>query len=234
MGMRPLTPDILLRAYAMGVFPMARSRDDARLYWIDPEQRGILPLDGFHVSRSLRRTLRRGGFEIRIDTAFEAVMRACGESTAKRPDSWINDEIVRLFVQLFRRGLAHSVESWRDGELVGGLYGLALGGAFFGESMFSRATDASKAALVHLVARLRLGGFVLLDTQFVTDHLQGFGAVEISRDDYRRRLAEAIECQAVFDSTPGIPWEAALAPPRPGHAAASPPSIILARRPAAD
>ncbi|WP_173982968.1 leucyl/phenylalanyl-tRNA--protein transferase [Magnetospirillum sp. SS-4] len=232
--MRPLTPDILLRAYAMGVFPMARSRDDARLHWIDPERRGILPLDGFHVSRSLRRTLRRGGFEMRVDTAFETVMRACGESTARRPDSWINDEIIRLFAQLFRRGLAHSVESWRDGELVGGLYGLALGGAFFGESMFSRATDASKVALVHLVARLRLGGFALLDTQFVTDHLQGFGAVEISRDDYHRRLAEAIDREAEFDPAPDIPWEAALAPAPTGHAPSAPTSMVLARRPAPD
>jgi leucyl/phenylalanyl-tRNA--protein transferase len=208
--MRPLTSDIVLRAYAMGVFPMARSRDESRLYWIDPEQRGVLPLDRFHVSRSLRRTLRRGEFEIRVDTAFEAVMRACGEPSGTRPDSWINEEIIRLFVELFHLGLAHSVECWRDGCLVGGLYGMALGAAFFGESMFSRVTDASKVALVHLVARLKMGGYCLLDTQFVTDHLQQFGAVEIPRGEYRLRLAEAIDRQAIFDRRPDVPWDLAL------------------------
>ncbi len=209
--MGPLTSNVLVRAYAMGVFPMARSRDDPRLYWIDPEQRGILPLEGFHVSKRLRKTLRQGGFEIRCDTAFETVMRACGEPTDDRPDSWINEEIVRLFVELFRLGLAHSVETWRDGRLVGGLYGLGLGAAFFGESMFSRETDASKVALVHLVARLKHGGFLLLDTQFVTTHLQQFGAVEIPRDDYQDRLSAAIDRPAQFDRGPGVNWEEALA-----------------------
>ncbi|MDO8605688.1 MAG: leucyl/phenylalanyl-tRNA--protein transferase [Phaeospirillum sp.] len=210
--MGPLTSDLLVRAYSMGVFPMARSRDDPRLYWIDPEQRGILPLETFHVSKRLRRTLRKGGFEIRCDTAFEAVMRACGEPTDDRPDSWINEEIVRLFVELFRLGLAHSVETWRDGRLVGGLYGLGLGAAFFGESMFSRETDASKVALVHLVARLKLGGFRLLDTQFVTAHLQQFGAVEIPRHAYQDLLAAAIGQNAYFDRRPGLDWQAALLP----------------------
>ncbi|TAN78141.1 MAG: leucyl/phenylalanyl-tRNA--protein transferase [Magnetospirillum sp.] len=208
--MGPLTSDLLLRAYAMGVFPMARSRDDPRLYWIDPERRGILPLETFHVSKRLRKTLRRGGFKVRCDTAFEAVMRACGEATDDRPDSWINEEIVRLFVELSRLGLAHSVETWRDGRLVGGLYGLGLGAAFFGESMFSRETDASKVALVHLVARLKLGGFHLLDTQFVTAHLQQFGAIEIPRSDYQERLSAAIDQPAWFDRGPGVDWEAAL------------------------
>lgn len=208
--MRALTADLLLHAYAAGIFPMARSRSDARLYWIDPEQRGILPLTGFHVSHRLRRTLRRGGFEIRCDSAFEAVMRACGAPAPDRPETWINDQIVRLFVDLHQRGLAHSVEAWQDGILVGGLYGLALGAAFFGESMFSRRTDASKVALVHLVARLKAGGFRLLDTQFVTAHLSRFGAIEIPRQDYRRLLSDALIRPARFDPSPGLEWERAL------------------------
>lgn len=208
--MRPLTSDLLLRAYASGIFPMARSRDENRLYWIDPERRGILPLDAFHIPRSLRKTLRNEAFEIRCDTAFEAVMRACGEATADRPDTWINDQIVRLFVELFELGLAHSVEVWQDGELAGGLYGLALGGAFFGESMFSRRTDASKVALVHLVARLRHGGFRLLDTQFVTDHLKQFGTREIPRAEYQERLADALDERAWFNRDSVIPWELAI------------------------
>lgn len=208
--MRPLTSDLLLRAYASGIFPMARSRDENRLYWIDPERRGILPLDAFHIPRSLRKTLRNEAFEIRCDTAFETVMRACGEATADRPDTWINDQIVRLFVELFELGLAHSVEVWQDGELAGGLYGLALGGAFFGESMFSRRTDASKVALVHLVARLRHGGFRLLDTQFVTDHLKQFGTREIPRAEYQERLADALDERAWFNRDSVIPWELAI------------------------
>jgi leucyl/phenylalanyl-tRNA--protein transferase len=209
--MHPLNADLLLRAYASGIFPMARSRDELRLYWIDPEQRGILPLDGFHVPRSLRRTLKSERFEIRCDSAFETVMRACAEPTPERPESWINERIVGLFVELHGLGLAHSVEVWEDGRLAGGLYGLALGGAFFGESMFSRRTDASKAALVHLVARLRHGGFRLLDTQFVTEHLRQFGAVEIPREQYHARLAAALEQPARFDPSPAVPWELALA-----------------------
>lgn len=209
--MRPLTSDLLLRAYAMGIFPMARSREDPRLYWIDPDLRGILPLETFHVPRSLRKTLRRGLFEIRLDSAFEAVMQGCAETGAARPDTWINEEIVRLFVELHRLGLAHSVETWLDGQLVGGLYGLGLGAAFFGESMFSRATDASKVALVHLVARLKRGGFQLLDTQFVTDHLARFGATEIPRHDYLRRLAQALDLPVAFYRGP-VAWEDALTP----------------------
>jgi leucyl/phenylalanyl-tRNA--protein transferase len=208
--MRTLTADMLVRAYAAGIFPMARHRDDPRLYWIDPDQRGILPLADFRVSHRLRRTLRGAAFEIRCDTAFEAVLRACGEPTPDRPDSWINESIVRLFVELHRLGLAHSVESWSDGALVGGLYGLALGGAFFGESMFSRRTDASKVALVHLVARLKAGGFTLLDTQFVTDHLRQFGAVEISRHEYRWRLSAALVTPARFDPVSDPGWAAAI------------------------
>lgn len=196
--MVPLTPELVLQAYAIGVFPMAETRDDPELFFVDPSKRGILPLDGFHIPRSLARTVRRGIFEIRCNSDFEGVLRGCAEPAEGRRDTWINEEIIRLFLEFRRMGLAHSVESWRDGRLVGGLYGLALGGAFFGESMFSRETDASKVALVDLVARLKLGGFVLLDTQFVTSHLTRFGAVEIPREEYKNRLAEALTVTARF------------------------------------
>jgi leucyl/phenylalanyl-tRNA--protein transferase len=200
--MTRLTADLLLNAYAVGIFPMAESRDDPDLYWIDPERRGVLPLDAFHVPRSLRRALRRGRFEVRVDTAFDAVVAACAAATTTRPESWINGEIERLYCELHLRGHGHSVETWCDGALVGGLYGISLGGAFFGESMFSRETDASKVALVHLVARLSIGGFILLDTQFVTSHLARFGATEIPRADYRRRLGRALRLPATFPCTP--------------------------------
>ena len=170
---------------------MAESADDTELFWVDPRRRGILPLDAFHVARRLRRVVRRRNFEIRCDSAFEDVIRACSEASEKRPNTWINDEIVRLYAALFARGAAHSVECWRDDRLAGGLYGVSLGAVFFGESMFSRENDASKVALVHLVARLRLGGFRLLDTQFLTPHLARFGGIEISRRHYHRLLAEA-------------------------------------------
>jgi leucyl/phenylalanyl-tRNA--protein transferase len=195
-----LTPDILVRAYGAGVFPMAESADDPELFWVDPRRRGILPLDAFHVARRLRRVVRQQIFEIRCDSAFEDVIRACAAASEKRPNTWINDEIVRLYAALFARGAAHSVECWRVGELVSGLYGVSLGAAFFGESMFSRESDASKVALVHLVARLRLGGFRLLDTQFLTPHLARFGGIEISRKHYHRLLAEALSYRAVFPS----------------------------------
>ena len=181
-----------------GVFPMAELADDPELFWVDPHRRGILPLDAFHVSRRLRRVLRRGHFEIRCDLDFEAVMRGCAEATEKRPNTWINDEIVRLYGALCARGAAHSVECRQAGALVGGLYGVSIGAAFFGESMFSRVTDASKVALVHLVARLRLGGYRLLDTQFLTPHLARFGGIEISRARYHRLLAEALGYRAFF------------------------------------
>ncbi|MBT3535674.1 MAG: leucyl/phenylalanyl-tRNA--protein transferase [Rhodospirillaceae bacterium] len=187
-----ITPDIVLKAYAAGIFPMSEGRDDPEMFWVDPEQRGILPLDSFHLPRRLARTVRREPYEIRIDSAFAAVMTACATPAAGRWTTWINDEIQQLFTELHRRGHAHSIETWADGELAGGLYGIALGGAFFGESMFSRRTDASKVALVHLVARLLAGGFVLLDTQFITDHLRQFGAMEISREAYHSRLASAL------------------------------------------
>ncbi len=195
-----LTPELLLRAYAAGIFPMAESRNDPNIFWVDPEVRAILPLEEFRVPRSLRKTVRRGVFEVRCDTAFARVIRACAEVTPGRRDTWINDEIIAAYSALHELGHAHSVECWRGGKLVGGLYGVALGGAFCGESMFSRHTDASKTALVHLVARLRLGGFTLLDVQFATDHLRRFGAVEIPARQYLRRLSEALEVGATFPS----------------------------------
>lgn len=193
-----LTPDILLKAYQSGIFPMAESADDPELFWVDPERRGIIPLDEFHVPRRLRRVVRQERFEVRVDSDFAATLAACAEATEKRPNTWINGEIVRLYTALHARDNAHSVECWLDGRLVGGLYGVSIGGAFFGESMFSRVADASKVALVHLVALMRVGGFRLLDLQFVTPHLAQFGAVEIPRVQYRRLLAEALRYRCVF------------------------------------
>ena len=196
-----LTPDLLLRAYAIGIFPMAEGRDYAELHWIDPELRGVLPLDTFHLPRKLKRRLRRGDFEVRCDSDFARVIRSCADPADNRPDTWINPAIEALYVELHQAGFAHSIECWRDGELVGGLYGVALGAAFFGESMFSRATDASKIALAHLVLRLRKGGFRLLDTQFATSHLSRFGVIEIPRDDYRVQLSQALTTRADFPAT---------------------------------
>jgi len=193
-----ITPELVLRAYRAGLFPMAERRDADRLFWLDPDMRGILPLDAFHLPRRLRRTVLAGRFELRCDSAFAAVMVACAEPAPGRPESWINPEIERLYGALHRMGHAHSVECWQGGQLAGGLYGVAIGGAFFGESMFSRARDASKVALVHLVLHLRAGGFTLLDTQFVTEHLAQFGAIEIPRTQYHVLLAEALEQPAAF------------------------------------
>lgn len=190
--------DDLITCYQRGVFPMADARHDESVFLIDPERRGVLPLDGVHIPRRLARTVRADTFEVRIDSAFDAVVEACATSRPGRLETWINAPIQRLYGELFARGLAHSVECWRDGAMVGGLYGVSLGAAFFGESMFSTARDASKVALAHLVARLRVGDYRLLDTQFITDHLLQFGAQEISRSDYRRRLARAWQAQADF------------------------------------
>ena len=190
-----VTPQLLLRAYAAGIFPMSESASDPGLFWVEPRMRGVLPLDGFHVPRRLARTVRSGRFEVRSDTCFDTVVARCAEPAPDRPDTWINARIQALYGELFRIGHAHSVETWREGRLVGGLYGVSLGAAFFGESMFSRETDASKVALVHLVDRLRAGGFRLLDTQFLTGHLQRFGAVEVKRRDYLRMLDRALETQ---------------------------------------
>lgn len=187
-----ITPNLLLQAYAAGVFPMADSRSDTELFWVDPEERGILPLHQFHIPKSLAKLVRRDPFRITVDTAFQQVVSACARPARGRDTTWISERIEALYTDLFNRGFAHSVECWQDDKLVGGLYGVSLAGAFFGESMFHTETDASKVALVHLVARLIAGRFLLLDTQFVTDHLQQFGAQEISREDYHERLKLAL------------------------------------------
>jgi leucyl/phenylalanyl-tRNA---protein transferase len=193
-----ITPSLLLRAYACGIFPMADSADDPTLYWVEPRLRGVLPLGRFHVPRRLARTVRSGRFEIRVDTNFEAVIAGCASPRPGRRITWINEPIRRLYGELFRLGHVHTVEAWREGRLAGGLYGVKLGAAFFGESMFSFERDASKVALVNLVNRLRSGGFKLLDAQFLTAHLMQFGAVELPREDYLELLDEAVAGQAVF------------------------------------
>jgi len=197
-----LTAELLLQAYRIGLFPMAESREATELYWFDPEQRGIMPLDGFHLPRRLRRTALSDRFQVTADRDFPQVIASCADMRAGREESWINEEITDLFVTLHRMGHGHSIECWQDQQLVGGLYGVALGAAFFGESMFSLERDASKVALVHLVARLRLGGFTLLDTQFTTAHLAQFGAREIPRARYRRLLAQATAREAVWLAEP--------------------------------
>ena len=188
-----LTPEILLRAYAAGLFPMAESAEDPDIFWVEPEIRGVIPLDDFHVPKRLRRTIKHAPYDIRFNTAFEAVMRGCAAPGPDRPSTWINETIFMLYTSLHRLGHAHSVEAWRGDELVGGLYGVSLRAAFFGESMFSRATDSSKICLVHLVNRLNERGFRLLDTQFTTEHLKTFGAIDVPRDDYEGLLANALE-----------------------------------------
>jgi leucyl/phenylalanyl-tRNA--protein transferase len=224
--MTTITPQILLRAYAAGIFPMAESAEDNALYWIEPEERGVIPLDGLSVSRSLRKRVRRRCFEVRIDSNFAAVIEACAARTVERKTTWINARIRSLYTQLHRMGCCHSVECWREGRLVGGLYGVRIGAAFFGESMFSRETDASKVALVHLVARLKAGGFRLLDAQFINPHLSRLGAVAVAKSDYHRLLEPALEADADFHSFTGdgdaeLVLELALA----GQSSGSPSSI---------
>lgn len=192
----------MLRAYRAGLFPMAPSRASADLEWLDPPERGVLPLDGFHLPARLARTLRKGGFTVRADGNFPAVIAACAAPARGRTGTWINDEIERVFNALARLGHAHSIEVVAEGRLVGGLYGVAIGGAFFGESMFSHVTDASKVALVHLVARLRLGGFSLLDTQFVTEHLARFGCITVPRHEYHAMLDAALATPARWIGEP--------------------------------
>ncbi len=216
--MLALPPELVLSAYASGLFPMGKDRHDPTIHWLDPIRRGIIPLDRFHVPRSLRKTLRKRPFEIRVDHDFAAVIHACAEPTPERPRTWLNDELIDTYIHLHRRGFAHSIECWREGALVGGLYGVALGGAFFGESMFSRVRDASKVALVELVLRLRTAGYELLDTQFVTDHLRRFGAIEISRQDYRVRLRHAILKSVAFPGEPGSYAYRTFAPASPSPA----------------
>jgi leucyl/phenylalanyl-tRNA--protein transferase len=198
-----ITPHLLLRAYSIGLFPMAEDAEDDDLFWVDPEKRAVFPLDRFLVSRSLAKTVRSDRFDVRIDVDFDAVIDSCAAAAPDREKTWINGEIRRLYRELFDMGFVHTVECRRDGELVGGLYGVALRGAFFGESMFHRERDASKVALTHLVARLRTGGFHLLDTQFMTSHLASLGAIEISRETYHRALEQALGVHADFHASGG-------------------------------
>lgn len=193
-----ITPQVLLKAYACGLFPMAESADDPGLFWLEPEQRGILPLDTVHVPRRLKRTIRNDLFEIRISTDFQGVIDGCSAPMPGRQKTWINREIRRLYGELFEMGHCHTVEAWQDGDLVGGLYGVSLNGAFFGESMFSFKTDASKVCLIHLVARLKKGGYTLLDTQFVTGHLAKFGTLEVPKDEYNVLLSSALQRETDF------------------------------------
>jgi leucyl/phenylalanyl-tRNA--protein transferase len=197
-----ITPQVLLKAYACGIFPMAESAEDPALYWIEPQQRGILLLDQMHVPRRLARTIRSGQFEVKVDSNFEGVISGCAASRPGRRTTWINSKIRSLYRDLFKSGHCHTVETWQDGKLVGGLYGVALNGAFFGESMFSTARDASKVALVYLCARLIHGRFTLLDTQFVTEHLKQFGTVEIDRAEFHEKLEKALAQQADFLALP--------------------------------
>lgn len=193
-----IDPELLLQAYASGIFPMSDDANDPEIYWVRPELRGVLPLDGLHIPRSLDKTIRRNIFEIRFDTAFADVLAGCAGGDDYRPTTWINAPIRRACLELHRMGYAHSVEAWFDGELVGGLYGVALRGAFFGESMFSQMTDASKVCLVSLVHHLKKQGFVLLDTQFSTQHLERFGVIEISAERYEMLLKNALVIDAKF------------------------------------
>jgi leucyl/phenylalanyl-tRNA---protein transferase len=197
--MTTITPKILLQAYTIGIFPMAETAEDNALYWVEPDERGIIPLHGLRISQSLRKQVRRQSFEIRIDSAFSEVIKACAAKTKNRKSTWINERICELYGQLHKMGHCHSVECWKDGKLVGGLYGVKIGAAFFGESMFSRETDASKVALVHLVARLNAGGFQLLDAQFMNPHLKTLGAIVISKADYKELLPNAIAASADFN-----------------------------------
>ncbi len=198
-----ITPQVLLKAYACGIFPMAESADDPGLFWVEPEQRGVIPLDRFYVPKRLARTVRQKVFDIRLDTSFEAVIAGCAEVTSARGPTWINGRIRRLYRELFELGHCHTVEAWQDEQLVGGLYGVKLGAAFFGESMFSRKDNASKVALVHLVERLKKQGFLLLDTQFTTEHLKRFGAVDVPRSQYEILLHEALQAEADFTAMGG-------------------------------
>ncbi|MGI9399993.1 MAG: leucyl/phenylalanyl-tRNA--protein transferase [Rhizobiaceae bacterium] len=193
-----ITPQTLLRAYACGIFPMSESADDPGIFWVEPEMRGIIPLNGFHISRSLKKAIKQEKFDLRVNHDFPGVIQACAEATPDRPSTWINLKIQHLYTELFKLGHCHSVECYLEDELVGGLYGVKLGATFFGESMFSRSRDASKIALAYLVARMKAGGFELLDTQFTTKHLKQFGAIDIPRDDYTELLHSAVQSEADF------------------------------------
>jgi leucyl/phenylalanyl-tRNA---protein transferase len=207
-----ITAEVLLKAYACGIFPMAESADDPALYWIEPDIRGIIPLEGFHIPARLKRTVRSTSFSVVINRDFDAVIEACAEATSDRARTWINARICKIYRNLFERGHCHTVEVYDDARLVGGLYGVSLGRAFFGESMFHRARDASKIALVHLVARLRAGSYRLLDTQYVTEHLRTFGTIEVPKRRYHRLLQDALTGEADFRAlAPSISGEQALA-----------------------
>jgi leucyl/phenylalanyl-tRNA--protein transferase len=230
--MSTITPQILLRAYAAGIFPMAESAEDNALYWVEPEERGIIPLDGLKVSQSLRKSVRRKRFQVRIDTDFTGVITQCAARTAERKSTWINSRIKALYTQLHRLGCCHSVECWREGHLAGGLYGVRIGAVFFGESMFSRETDASKVALVHLVARLRCGGFRLLDAQFVNPHLETLGAISVPKAEYHTMMEPLLGLDADFfafdgDDDPELVLRLACGAPAPpaAQSSGSPPSI---------
>ena len=186
-----ITPELIMRAYRAGIFPMAEDAADNDIFWVSPDMRGILPLDGFHVSKSLRKAMRKSGWQIRVDTDWDGIIEGCATVGEDRDTTWINATIRSVYGELFNRGIAHTVEVWDGDELIGGLYGLAIGAAFFGESMFHRRTDASKMAMAHLVERLNAGSFQLLDTQFLTDHLASLGGIEITRAEYEDRLAQA-------------------------------------------
>ena len=212
-----ITPEVLLKAYACGIFPMAESADDPALYWIEPEQRGIIPLDGFHVPSRLARTVRSERFTVVSNRDFDGIIAGCAEAAPGRARTWINTRIRKLYRKLYDQGHCHTVEAYDGDSLVGGLYGVSIGRTFFGESMFHRARDASKVALVHLIARLRAGGFRLLDTQFITDHLKVFGATEVPRRQYHRLLAEALDGGADFAVFPldvPVPGDVAVATAR--------------------
>ena len=196
--MTKITPDLLIEAYKIGIFPMAQSQDDQKIEFFDPDPRGIIPLETFHIPRSLRKLIRKGIFKVTYNTAFPNVIQGCSQVSRIRPTTWINDEIKTLYHQLFEKGYCHSIEVWRDKKIVGGLYGVSIGAAFFGESMFSLEPNASKVALVHLVASLKQEGFVLLDSQFTNKHLVQFGAINIPRADYKKRLDFAINLEATF------------------------------------
>ena len=193
-----LSPDLLLDAYASGIFPMAESRDSIDIVWLSPKRRGVIPLDRYHVPRSLKKIINKNLFEIRLNRDFESVIRACAEPSESRPETWLNDDLIENYLELHNQGHAHSVEAWQNDELVGGLYGISLGGAFFGESMFSRSTNASKVALIHLIERLNIRGYKLLDTQFITNHLRQFGAQSVTRDTYLDLLGNALEAPVTF------------------------------------
>lgn len=208
-----LSPELIVRAYRAGIFPMAEDADDDDVFWVSPEMRGVIPLDGFRLSKSLRKAIRQTPWTIKVDSDWEGIVEGCATEGADRSSTWINGTIRSVYGELFQRGIVHTVEVWDGEELVGGLYGLAIGAAFFGESMFHRRTDASKMAMAHLVARLNAGGFKLLDTQFVTPHLASLGGIEIPRAEYEDRLTKAVSAQGNWGALDGAAQAATVISP---------------------